>query len=410
MNKKYMAINALIICVGLGIILGLIYEKNNIKSEKIDTNNTNEYNEKDKDKIIYNYKFDEYNDLNIPYINFLIHNKETEDINDEIREIMLLKPTSKYKYYINNDILTLLITNDDRIIETYNINIKTHKFMTFKDICDYMNIDFLDAKKYLAYKLKEKKGDEVLLGRTESHMYNILQYDKNYYIDENNKINVILDNENIIIDNISIPGDKDQTTLDFIIENELYLLGGKKSISEITNKEKIWYAFILSGGFKTNYLETKEATDLRYALSNSSLSNFNITMDDINYEGNRESRCYEYNETTDRFIDVGCHKGIHFVNYKYLKISEYVKDGNKYTISAKFLWNWENESQLAALFGSYEDAKNGKNPVYEVPEGKTTFTYDEMNNIIDNNSIETYHFTFEKEDNKFKLIDFYVTR
>lgn len=409
MNKKYIAINALILCVGLGIILGLIYEKKNTKSEQ-KGNNTNEYTENDKDKIIYNYKFDEYNDLNIPYINFIIHNKETEDINDEIRKIMLLKPTSEYKYYINNDILTLLITNDDRIIETYNINIKTHKFMTFKDICDYMNIDFLDAKKYLAYKLKEKKGDEVLLGRTGNHMYYILQYDKNYYIDENNKINVILDNENIIIDNISIPGDKDQTTLDFIIENELYLLGGKKSISEITNKEKIWYAFELSGGFKTNYLGTKEAKDLRDALSNSSLSNFNMTMDDINLFGNRGTRCYEYNETTDRFIDVGCHKGIHFVDYRYLKTSEYVKEGDIYTISAKFLWNWENESQLAALFGSYDDAKNGQNPVYKVPEGKHTFTYAEMDEIINNNSIETYHFTFKKEDNQFKLIDFYVTR
>ncbi len=409
MNKKYIAINALIICIGLGIILGLIYEKNSTKKEN-NINNTNEYTENDKDKIIYNYKFDEYNDLNIPYINFIIHNKETEDINDEIRKIMLLKPTSEYKYYINNDILTLLITNDDRIIETYNINIKTHKFMTFKDICDYMNIDFLDAKKYLAYKLKEKKGDEVLLGRTGNHMYYILQYDKNYYIDENNKINVILDNENIIIDNISIPGDKDQTTLDFIIENELYLLGGKKSISEITNKEKIWYAFELSGGFKTNYLGTKEAKDLRDALSNSSLSNFNMTMDDINLFGNRGTRCYEYNETTDRFIDVGCHKGIHFVDYRYLKTSEYVKEGDIYTISAKFLWNWENESQLAALFGSYDDAKNGQNPVYKVPEGKHTFTYAEMDEIINNNSIETYHFTFKKEDNQFKLIDFYVTR
>lgn len=408
MNKKYIAINALILCVGLGIILGLTYEKKNTKSEN-KTNNTNEYSEKDKDKIIYNYKFDEYNDLNIPYINFLIHNKRTEDINNEIREIMLLKQNAQYKYYINNDILTLLITNDDKIIGTYNINIKTHKFMTFKDICDYMNIDFLDTKKYLAYKLKEQKGEEVLLTRSNSYMYDMLQYDKNYYIDENNKINVILNNENITIDNISIPGDNDQTTLDFIIENELYLLGGKKSISEITNKEKVWYAFMLNGGFKTNYLETKEAKELRNAFANSSLSNLDMIMDDITYGGNG-GMCYEYSEKSDRFTDVGCHKGIHFVNYKYLKTSEYVKDGNKYTISAKFLWNWENESQLAALFGSYEDAKNGKNPVYKVPEGKHTFTYAEMDEIINNNSIETYHFTFKKEDNQFKLIDFYVTR
>lgn len=45
MNKKYIAINALILCVGLGIILGLTYEKKNTKSEQKE-NNTNEYTEK----------------------------------------------------------------------------------------------------------------------------------------------------------------------------------------------------------------------------------------------------------------------------------------------------------------------------------------------------------------------------
>lgn len=405
MNKKYIAINALILCVGLGIILGLTYEKKNTKSD----NNTNEYTEKDKNKVVYNYKFDEYNDINIPYINLNANKESIEKINNEIREIMLSKPTAQYKYYINYDILTLLITNDDRIIGSYNINIKTKEFMTFKDICDYMNIDFRDMKKYLSYKIKEQKGNELPLIPSGSYMVNILDYNKDYYIDENNKINVILNNENILIDDISVPGDEDQTTLDFIIENELYLLGGKKSISEITNKEKVWYAHELSGGFTNGMLKSGKV--LRDAFSYSSLSNLGIEMDDIIFNGNLDLRCYQYIKTTDTFIDtVSCHKGIHFAYVNYLKTSDYVKEGNKYMISAKFLWNWANESSSVALFGSYKDAQNVQNPVYKIPEGKTTFTYDEINEIIDNNSIETYHFTFEKKNNEFKLIDFYVTR
>lgn len=409
MKRENMIIGILIVCLVITIVMGSIHD--NLKKEKIDTSNTNEYTEKDKNKMVYIYKFDEYPDINIPYIDLNNNSNEIMKINNRIKEVML-SGSAQYKYYINKDILTLIITKNDKIIETYNINIKTRKLMTFEEICEYKKINYSDMKKYIVFKLKEQKGDEVLL--TTSYSYSYIYYtlyeNKNYYIDENNRLNIILNEENIVVDDISVPGDNDQETLDLIVENELYLLGGKKNISEITNKEKVWYAYNLSGGFRTNPLETTDAKKLRNAFSSSSLSNLEIEMDDIYHSGENVLLCHEYSEKSDKFTDVGCHFGIHSAKAIYVKTSDYIKEDNKYTISAKYIWHWQNESGLRVFYGSYDDAKNQTNPIYEVPEGKNTFTYEEMNKIIENNSIETYNFTFEKQNNNFKLIDFYVTR
>ena len=330
------------------------------------------------------------------------------EINENIKEIMLSNDSLKYKYYTNKDILTIVITNNDEIIKSYNINTKSGSIMSFNDICDYMNINVFDLKKYLDYRLKENNKDEVKFWRTSDYIKYQLYDEKSYYIDENYKLHIILDEENIVINDISVPIDNDQATLNYIVENELYLLGGKKNINEITNKEKVWYAFKISDWTGTNLFEIKEGENLKNVFKSSSFSELGLELENIYSEGDKGLR-YEYSKYSDRFTDVGGHRGTYYVDSMYVKTNDYVKNGNKYTISAKYLWIYQKLSPLTELYGSYEDASKEHNPVY-ISKDKNTFTYDELNEIIENNNIETYNFTFEKKDGQFKLVEFSVTK
>ena len=401
--KKNFSFFILIICFSIGILIGLNIKKLNSKNQEEDL-----IKETNDNSIIHTYKFDEYSNIKIPYINLNTHRKEIMEINENIKEIMLSNDSLKYKYYTNKDILTIVITNNDEIIKSYNINTKSGSIMSFNDICDYMNINVFDLKKYLDYRLKENNKDEVKFWRTSDYIKYQLYDEKSYYIDENYKLHIILDEENIVINDISVPIDNDQATLNYIVENELYLLGGKKNINEITNKEKVWYAFKISDWTGTNLFEIKEGENLKNVFKSSSFSELGLELENIYSEGDKGLR-YEYSKYSDRFTDVGGHRGTYYVDSMYVKTNDYVKNGNKYTISAKYLWIYQKLSPSTELYGSYEDASKEHNPVY-ISKDKNTFTYDELNEIIENNNIETYNFTFEKKDGQFKLVEFSVTK
>lgn len=164
---------------------------------------------------------DEYElDVQIPHIN--IDTSEVSNINNEIDKMFKVKAESiineeeptgntvynvKYKAYINNDILSLIIecTLKEKeaaqriIIKTYTYNLKTEKRVTFDEIAKMKNI----TKKEVEDKIKQEIDSQILMEQSlkeagytvfnrypDSEMY---KYDNisSYFLDNENNLYVV---------------------------------------------------------------------------------------------------------------------------------------------------------------------------------------------------------------------------
>ena len=160
MNKKYMAINALIICVGLGIILGLIYEKNSTKKE----NNTKEYNE----KIEQLEKTIEEKNTKINELETIINastrkDNKYQDIVDKVMDNYY-----KYSFYTHSSVYCGEHGENAEykyIDKGKNIAASYHESYTFKNL--------KDVKEFFTKYLSEKYYNENI---------------EKYYLENNNKV------------------------------------------------------------------------------------------------------------------------------------------------------------------------------------------------------------------------------
>ena len=154
----------------------------------------------DEDLVYTNYTKEEKNekheiDVNLPYIN--INNEETDNFNKEIENTFkgkaeeILKDSNqniiyivKYKAYVENNILSLVIYSDLKqntsaqrvIVQTFNFDLKENKKLTLEDVIDSFDLKKADVQNKInidIQKEQKKSEDLIKLG------YNIFSRDIN---------------------------------------------------------------------------------------------------------------------------------------------------------------------------------------------------------------------------------------
>lgn len=169
----------------------LIEDKGEYKIQKI---------KQDENLVYTNYTKEEKNekheiDVNLPYIN--INNEETDNFNKEIENTFkgkaeeILKDSNqniiyivKYKAYVENNILSLVIYSDLKqntsaqrvIVQTFNFDLKENKKLTLEDIINSFDLKKADVQNKIntdIQKEQKKSEDLIKLG------YNIFSRDIN---------------------------------------------------------------------------------------------------------------------------------------------------------------------------------------------------------------------------------------
>ena len=141
-----------------------------------------------KNTVYTNYTKEEKNDkievnVNIPYIN--IQNNEVESFNKEIANTFagkaeeVLKTTEekivyivKYKAYIENNILSVMIYSDLKqntsaqrvIVQTFNFDLKENKKMSLEDILNSYELDINEVQNKINTDIKkeQKKSEDLI--------------------------------------------------------------------------------------------------------------------------------------------------------------------------------------------------------------------------------------------------------
>lgn len=154
----------------------------------------------DENLVYTNYTKEDKNekheiDVNLPYIN--INNEETDNFNKEIENTFkgkaeeILKDSNqniiyivKYKAYVENNILSLVIYSDLKqntsaqrvIVQTFNFDLKENKKLTLEDIINSFDLKKADVQNKInidIQKEQKKSEDLIKLG------YNIFSRDIN---------------------------------------------------------------------------------------------------------------------------------------------------------------------------------------------------------------------------------------
>lgn len=218
-------------------------------------------------------------------------------------------------------------------------------------------------------------------------------------------------------DNTGVDGNQDvkedrtlvQSELDKIAREELYIFGGKKSISELNDDDKLWFSFKKFFSFSDDNFK---GSDLKDYYNSTSLGNLDFVNGDIPYY---LSDCiiYHYDSVSDTYNKTNnCNRGASWVDYAYVDVSDYTVDGDNYTIDVKYLWYYNEPANAFYLYGKYSD-------VYELSDGAGIYNdkclnsspviiHDndsELKSILDNSNVETYTFTFEKTSDGFKVVN-----
>ena len=171
-----------------------------------------------------------------------------------------------------------------------------------------------------------------------------------------------------------------------IAQNELYVFGGKSSVADLSNGEKLFLSY--KNAFNFNLVDSFNGDVILDWYSNSSLSNNALVLDDIMYY-NSNCVLYDYDELSGAYNKTdGCGFGVNFVDVAYSEVSDYVFKDGKYYISVKYLWFYNQENSVGVV--NADDFGNAT----------------VMSNLIKNNNVETYNFVLDKESDGFKLVDF----
>lgn len=189
----------------------------------------------DENLVYTNYTKEDKNekheiDVNLPYIN--INNEETDNFNKEIENTFkgkaeeILKDSNqniiyivKYKAYVENNILSLVIYSDLKqntsaqrvIVQTFNFDLKENKKLTLEDVIDSFDLKKADVQNKInidIQKEQKKSEDLIKLG------YNIFSRDINsdiYKVENASEYFVYNNNIYIIFayGNIRITSEKD---------------------------------------------------------------------------------------------------------------------------------------------------------------------------------------------------------
>ena len=210
--------------------------------------------------------------------------------------------------------------------------------------------------------------------------------------------------------------DETLSSLNSIIDNELYVLWNKDNINEITNQERLQVALLKLADFLNaihySYLDTFTAIDLEEAFKQTSIGYLSLTHETIhpfiklsvfNEDG------FIYNEDEKIYTNAIFGSGSSVIQpYESLLKEAYYEDG-LYYISYQYIWTITPDIGPAYydLYYSYSDAYNRENSYFSGDD-----TTGEIKEYINNNldtikeNTDTYNYVFEKDNNNFVLIDF----
>ena len=233
---------------------------------------------------------------------------------------------------------------------------------------------------------------------------------------ENNEINNEENNQNNEQVKRGEIDDETLSSLNSIIDNELYVLWNKDNINEITNQERLQVALLKLADFLNaihySYLDTFTAVDLEEAFKQTSIGYLSLTHETIhpfiklsvfNEDG------FIYNEDEKIYTNAVFGSGSSVIQpYESLLKEAYYENG-LYYISYQYIWTITPDIGPAYydLYYSYSDAYNHENSYFSGDD-----TTGEIKEYINNNldtikeNTDTYNYVFEKDNNNFVLIDF----
>ena len=189
-----------------------------------------------------------------------------------------------------------------------------------------------------------------------------------------------------------------------IVDDELYILFGFKSLNEVTNRRKLTLVFNkIDNNYNTIDTATKEQVE--EAFNSTSIKNLGIqheSFDVFTYENNVYTKNKDIMSKRNLF-------NCGFAN----KVENFEKQGNKYIISVKYLF-----TDVCPVSGYYYGAYSNDD---QKESNKIVEAYDSNNNYIDSqkyldenydnikDKLDTYIYTFEVDsNNKINLVDFSV--
>ena len=233
---------------------------------------------------------------------------------------------------------------------------------------------------------------------------------------ETNDSDSIIDNNNSTTNN---KAEYNQETFKKIVDDELYILFGFKSLSEVTNERKLTLAFNKveseyshSDNDVYSSVQSVSKEKVEEIFNKTSISKLGIIHQNFDvYKLN--------NDIYNRNNEVMSKRNLFYCNIQMQasKISDYQVKDDKYILSVQYMFpdtceGWEkfygsygydeqNESNfiVKAYTGSYES----DNIEYINPKEYLDKNYDSIKNKLD-----TYIYTFEVNNGKIELVDFSV--
>lgn len=230
----------------------------------------------------------------------------------------------------------------------------------------------------------------------------------------------ISDNVNVV-DNSSNETESDSTTNKIakysqetfkkIVDDELYILFGLKSLSEVTNGRKLGLVFDkiekkYSYGDNDVYstVQSISRKKVEEVFNNTSISELGIEHQSYDVYVVND---YSYNRNNDQMSKRGyAHCGI------YGKVSNYEKKDSKYILSVKYMFPDTCEG-LEKFYGSYGyTSQNDSNFIVKAHDDN--MNYIDPQKYIDENydsikdKLDTYVYTFEVNNGKIKLVDYSI--
>lgn len=192
----------------------------------------------------------------------------------------------------------------------------------------------------------------------------------------------------------------------------LPVLYGYTDLSGVNN-QAIMKAVIINSSFYPNETFTKE--ELEEAWKNSIFSKFKIKHEDFWFYGyNSDTKpSYSYNEETGIYTSNNNGHGACLVSPAYKKMIDYTEKDSKYTAKYKYVWYYGCEGdQPTTLYGSYSDASEQKNAIFEIdmdkyengiiPDGTIKQMMEENWDTL-KYKLDTYTYTFITENGHYVL-------
>lgn len=198
------------------------------------------------------------------------------------------------------------------------------------------------------------------------------------------------------------------------IENKyLNALYGYTDLNGVYN-QPIMKAILVNSSFYPTESFTKEQLD--EAWKKSVFSKIPLKHEDLwfNGYGSDVKPTYSYDEAAGKYTANPVGHGVCRVTPVYKKVIDYREDNGQYTIKYKYIWYYGCEGdQPYTWYGSYNDAKEQKNAIYEIDATQNSIISTEtITQMAETNwdnlktKLDTYTYTFIIENNHY-VLDFF---